>query len=226
MWKYISISLLGIWTIAVFILNWVGTLQTARDLFQNRGEVMRFIGAVLTSQWFPLTLFIIVAGFFIVVQIKPLLFKSKGTLEGEIHRLVWPKDVAAHARLFLEVQITNNGIPPTIVRGYGVYAKLRDGTRIDGTSITVPVGQQMVSGNYKITVNKVIYEETTAPIADGAQAGGWIGFEFPASLEIVRRPDTFIVWEFHDAKGNRYFTEASATGDDFSGTAIPKYFPG
>jgi hypothetical protein len=52
------------WWVAVFVgaiwwlLNFIGTLQTAKDLFKNRGEVMKAIGVVVTSQWFPLGLFL------------------------------------------------------------------------------------------------------------------------------------------------------------------------
>ena len=53
--------------------------------------------------------------------------------------------------------------------------------------------------------------------------GGWIGFEFPVSLELIRSGDTIITWEFHDAKGKRYFVEAPATGTP---GAEMQYHPG
>jgi hypothetical protein len=48
MWKYIGLGIVALWTVVYFILNAVGTLQTARDLFQNRGEILRVTGIVLT----------------------------------------------------------------------------------------------------------------------------------------------------------------------------------
>jgi hypothetical protein len=41
-----------------WLLNFVGNLQTAQSLFQNRGTLTRIVGLVLTSQWLPLGLFL------------------------------------------------------------------------------------------------------------------------------------------------------------------------
>jgi hypothetical protein len=50
----IGLGVLAVW----WFLGFLGNLQTAQTLFQNRGEVMRIIGVVLTSQWLPLGLFL------------------------------------------------------------------------------------------------------------------------------------------------------------------------
>jgi hypothetical protein len=51
------------WIVAIFLAVWwalgfLGNLQTAQGLFENRGEIIKLIGIALTSQWLPLTLFL------------------------------------------------------------------------------------------------------------------------------------------------------------------------
>jgi hypothetical protein len=72
MWKYIGFGVVALWTVIYFVLNAVGTLQTARDLFQNRGEIIRVVGLVLTSQWLPLGLFLFGVAV-VCFQLRPLM---------------------------------------------------------------------------------------------------------------------------------------------------------
>jgi hypothetical protein len=71
--KYIVLGVVALWTVVYFILNAVGTLQTARDLFRNRGEIVRVAGTVLTSQWFPLALFLLAVAVVAYFHFRPLM---------------------------------------------------------------------------------------------------------------------------------------------------------
>jgi len=90
---------------------------------------------------------------------EPSLLPSvNGTLDGEILRLVWHEN-AEKAMLYLEIQILNKGIAPTIVRGYRVHANLSSGMRIDGINTMIHLGQQLQTDRYTITIRKIVYEE-------------------------------------------------------------------
>src|SRR6266496_1253660 len=43
----------------LFVLNWIGYFETARDVFQHRGVLVSTVVTVLTSQWFSLCLFLL-----------------------------------------------------------------------------------------------------------------------------------------------------------------------
>ena len=56
-WIFTGIA--GLLYFLFWILNFIGVLQTAQGLFQNRGTIIRILVLVLTSQWLPLALFLL-----------------------------------------------------------------------------------------------------------------------------------------------------------------------
>src|SRR5438876_428807 len=43
----------------LFVLNWIGYFETARDVLQHRGVLVSTAVIVLTSRWFPLCVFLL-----------------------------------------------------------------------------------------------------------------------------------------------------------------------
>jgi hypothetical protein len=60
--KKFGLPIFGLWTAVSWALDFYGKFQSARDLFDNRGAVMKWAGLVLTSPWLPLVLFILAVG--------------------------------------------------------------------------------------------------------------------------------------------------------------------
>jgi len=48
----------GLWTVVLFLLNWIGVLQTGKDVFNNRTGIMSTAIAILKWQWTPIILFL------------------------------------------------------------------------------------------------------------------------------------------------------------------------
>ena len=144
--------------------------------------------------------------------------KAKGGLEGEINQLWWAKD---QGLLFLQARIFNTGLP-TVIPYWGLRAELSDKRQITATNQSIPLGQELGTGTHKTRINKIMYEESTVPVAQGGQIGGWLCFSFPVPREEVHRPDTTLVLEFRDVKGNKFFTKSPGTG---TGSEM-LYYPG
>lgn len=58
----------GTWFAFLFTLDFSGRLQTARDLFKNRGAIMRIVGNILTFKWLPAVVFFIAVVLLIAMQ--------------------------------------------------------------------------------------------------------------------------------------------------------------
>src|SRR5207249_2320371 len=102
---------------------------------------------------------------------------------------------AEKAMLYLEIQILNKGIAPTIVRGYRVHANLSSGMRIDGINTMIHLGQQLQTDRYTITIRKIVYEERLRRLQMEPKLRDGIAFEFPVPLSQLHRPDTRITLE-------------------------------
>lgn len=59
MFKKLWLSITGIWWGLIYLLNGIGLLQTAKDMFDNKGRIVNAINAIVAWQWLPLTLFVI-----------------------------------------------------------------------------------------------------------------------------------------------------------------------
>ena len=61
MWKRfvrILLGIGGIWSIARWVLDYWGYLETGRSLFAGRNDLIRTLGTAVTSQWFPIAVFL------------------------------------------------------------------------------------------------------------------------------------------------------------------------
>jgi len=60
-----------------WLLNFIGVIQTAQGLFQNRSTLLRIFGIVLTSQWLPLGCFLLGVAALLYIYVTPQLKPAK-----------------------------------------------------------------------------------------------------------------------------------------------------
>lgn len=221
MWKYIWLCLVAIWALVYFLLNAAGTLQTAKDLFQNRGEIMKAIGAVATSQWLPLGLFIATALVILQVEFGFSWFRSRRVLRGSIPNVAFAEDQDHVAGVFPLLSITNSG-PPTTVDIQTATIK-SGGKSFTLTSIIYAEGHYFGATGIVINKSDMIVEKLATPIPTGGRTQGFLFYELRGvPLADLKRNRFEIAIRFKDAEDNKY--EAYTSSDQFRNDGV--YIPG
>jgi len=68
---WVVIGILALWYIGLQVLDWIGRLQTAKDIFEHRGKIRSAIGRFLTWRWSPAVTFLALVIVFAAIQIIP-----------------------------------------------------------------------------------------------------------------------------------------------------------
>lgn len=229
---------LAVW----WFLGFIGNLETAKSLFDNRGTVMRVLGGILTSQWLPLALFLLgVAALIWIYAASPSpgktrdknipvdkFFTTEGPkLIGDIEEIIHGETPdGPHPTVTLQVRIRNTGTA-SIVDQYELRVTMPDGRVIAAIPMLIPERQEMrfKDGRTRVIRSEdAIYEKTSTPITNGEQVRGWIHFQVNgATREELLRDESFLTLLFTDVAGHTYAVTAPIRG---TGPGIDVYRPG
>jgi|tagenome__1003787_1003787.scaffolds.fasta_scaffold20866626_2 hypothetical protein len=232
MWKNIGLGLLGLWTVAYFVLNAVGTLQTAKSLFDNRGTIMKFIGAVLTSQWLPLSLFIFsLSVAFVLPQITAALGKrEEPRLRAQIPYVGCSESATGLGLIYFPIAITNSG-PRTIV-DVG-QASISYGPKWHKTATVSNIVYEdgfvhhFSSGIARLKRSEELTEKLIRPLDQGDRTWGWLHYELPGVTQTELIENGFVIrLPFSDAAGNHYTVSQEAKGTFDTKFDVPGVYGG
>jgi hypothetical protein len=73
MWRYIVAICLALWFLVTLSLDWAGRVETAKHLFEKRGEILAAIGTFLTWKWSPVIVFAVLVAIWLAVHYLPTL---------------------------------------------------------------------------------------------------------------------------------------------------------
>lgn len=71
MWRYIVAVCFALWLLVTWLLDWAGRVETAKHLFEKRGEIIATIGTFITWKWSPIIVFAVLLVIWLIVQHFP-----------------------------------------------------------------------------------------------------------------------------------------------------------